>query len=104
MYTDFEAVCYHLENAAADKSTFPKAVDRARAQNLLDRLTNKTFVMVMHLMVDLTSGFGTVSVQLQHTHATILELPDFHQEMKSVLINIQNQSTTFDGVSQGVFP
>ena len=95
MYTDFEAVCYHLENAAADKSTFPKAVDRARAQNLLDRLTNKTFVMVMHLMVDVTSGFGTVSVKMQHTHATILELPDFHQEMKSVLINIQNQSTTF---------
>ena len=70
-------------------------MDRERAQNLLDRLTNKTFVVVMHLMVDLTTGFGTVSVKMQHTHATILELPDFHQEMKSVLINIQNQSTTF---------
>ena len=53
------------------------------------------FVLVMHTMLDLTSGFGTVSVKMQHTHATILELPVFHQEMKSTLINIQNMSTIY---------
>ena len=44
-------------------------------------------------MLDLLTGFGLVSVQLQHPLITILEVPDLKMELDVLLININNEST-----------
>ena len=44
-------------------------------------------------MLDLLTGFGLVSVQLQHPLITVLEVPDLKKELDVLLININNEST-----------